>query len=520
MPSPPPGCWRARTSWTSAIRISRATCSLWASTWLQTLPTALFSSPDHRHIWTYRIPSLLGALAASLITALAAGRIFGRGVGVSAGVFLAACLSLGFEARIAKTDAALLAAVAAAQFALMRLYLGREPPRWVAAVFWAAVGAAVLLKGPIVLLVAGVTTAALCLWDRRVGWLKGLRAAWGAPLALLIAAPWYVAIGLQSHGGFYATAINKSMMGKVAAGQQAHGAPFGYHLVGFPLTFWPASLLAVAAIPFAWTHRRDPAVRFLIAWIVPSWIVFEAIKTKLPHYVLPLFPALACLCALALFSPKVSVKPWVRGLGVAFACLWLAASGLLAGLGPTALWIYEQRLDPVAILLAFATLAAVIALAFGLVKRDTRLVTGGVAAASAFTALNLYVVCLPNLSSLWISPRVERLVSQTAPCPAPLLVSTPFHEPSLVFLHGPSRTALAENPAEAAQRLAAAGACGVALIGDKQTPAFLNAAASAGAPLRVLGEVKGRDYADGSKPDLTLYALAPAPAGAVSPAAP
>lgn len=479
--------------------------------WLQTLPTALFSAPDHRAIWTFRIPSLLGALAASLITAFAAARLFGRGVGVSAGVFLAACLSLGFEARIGKTDAALLAAVATAQFALMRIYLRPEPPRWVAAAFWAAVGVGVLLKGPIPLLVCGLTVAALCLWDRRAGWLKGLRAGWGVALALLIAAPWYVAIGLRSHGGFFATAINKSMMGKVGAGQQAHGAPFGYHLVGFPLTFWPASLLAVAAVPYAWTHRREPAVRFLIAWIVPSWIVFEAIKTKLPHYVLPLFPALACLAALALFSPKVSVKSWVRWIGVAFAALWLVASGALTALGPVALWVYEKRVDGLAILLAVAGFAAVIALVVGLTRRDTRLVTGAVAAASLFTALNLYVVSLPNLTALWISPRVERLVAQTAPCPTPPLISTPFHEPSLVFLHGPSRTTLAENPAEAAQRLGAAGACAVALIGEKQQPLFLATARAAHLPLRVLGAVQGRDYADGSKPRLTLYALAPPP---------
>ena len=487
--------------------------------WLQILPTALFSSPDHRAIWTYRIPSLLGALAAALITAFAATRLFGRGVGVSAGVFLAACLSLGFEARIAKTDAALLAAVSVAQFALMRLYLRRDASRWVAAAFWAALGVGILLKGPIVLLVAGLTTAALCLWDRRVGWLEGLRASWGVPLALLIAAPWYVAIGLRSHGAFYGTAIGRSMMGKVAAGQQAHGAPFGYHLVGFPLTFWPASLLAVAAVPFAWRHRREPAVRFLIAWIAPSWIVFEAIKTKLPHYVLPLFPALACLAALALFSPKVSVKPWVRWIGVAFVAVWIVLSGALTALGPAALWIYEKRIDAVAVALTIAALIAVGVLVWGLSKRNPGLVTGAVAAASLFTALNLYVVSLPRLGSLWISPKVERLVAQTAPCPAPPLVTTPFHEPSLVFLHGPTRTTLAENPVEAADRLAASGACGVALIGEKQQPAFLAEAQTTKLPLRVLGEVQGRDYADGSKPHLTLYARA-APAAAQPPGAP
>ena len=37
--------------------------------------------------------------------------------------------------------------------------------------------------------------------------------------------------------------------------------------------------------------------KFLLAWIVPSWIVFELVVTKLPHYVLPLYPAIAILIA-------------------------------------------------------------------------------------------------------------------------------------------------------------------------------------------------------------------------------
>ena len=38
-------------------------------------------------------------------------------------------------------------------------------------------------------------------------------------------------------------------------------------------------------------------MRFLVAWIVPTWIVFELVTTKLPHYVLPLYPAIAILIA-------------------------------------------------------------------------------------------------------------------------------------------------------------------------------------------------------------------------------
>ena len=43
--------------------------------------------------------------------------------------------------------------------------------------------------------------------------------------------------------------------------------------------------------------RREPGAKFLLAWIVPTWILFELIVTKLPHYVLPLYPAIAILMA-------------------------------------------------------------------------------------------------------------------------------------------------------------------------------------------------------------------------------
>src|SRR5205814_981022 len=49
--------------------------------------------------------------------------------------------------------------------------------------------------------------------------------------------------------------------------------------------------------PAVWSARREPGAKFLLAWAVPSWIVFELIVTKLPHYVLPTYPAIAILLA-------------------------------------------------------------------------------------------------------------------------------------------------------------------------------------------------------------------------------
>jgi 4-amino-4-deoxy-L-arabinose transferase-like glycosyltransferase len=477
--------------------------------WLQSIPTALFSAPGHRHIWTYRIPSLLGAAFAVVFAAWMASRVFGRRMGLATGVFLAACLSLGFEARIGKTDASLLAMVVVAQFVLMRAYLGLAPSRRMTAAFWAALGGGVLLKGPIILLVVGLTVLALIAWDRRAAWLKSLRPAWGLPLMLLIAAPWYIAIGMLSHGEFFKIAVGRSLMGKVAAGQQAHGAPFGYHLVGFPLTFWPASLVAVMAIPFAWRERRRPEIRFLLCWIIPSWIVFELVKTKLPHYVLPLFPAIACLTAVALFSPKVAVRPWLRWALFVFAAVWAVLSAALSIAGPAALWIDQHHVDPLAVLLSLCSLASVAALAWCAWRRQAEWAVAAAACATLFTATNVYANALPRLSSFWLSPRIIAVVDTVKPCPDSLLISTPDHEPSLVFLNGPSHTYLADKPGEAADALAKAGACGLAVVGGAQDAAFLTRAAQLHLRTRMVGWLQGRDYSDNRSLKLSFYTAAP-----------
>ena len=44
----------------------------------------------------------------------------------------------------------------------------------------------------------------------------------------------------------------------------------------------------------------DKASKFCLVWLVGYWFVIECVPTKLPHYILPLLPALALLTSLAL----------------------------------------------------------------------------------------------------------------------------------------------------------------------------------------------------------------------------
>src|ERR1700740_2201330 len=129
-------------------------------------------------IWVYRLPSLIGAIGAVLLTYWAALAFVTRRGAVLAALLLASCVLLSAEARLAKTDAMLLLTVVAAMGALARPYLawqrGEEaahPPWSWPIIFWTALAGGVLLKGPLILLFVGLTIAALAFFDPSVAWL-------------------------------------------------------------------------------------------------------------------------------------------------------------------------------------------------------------------------------------------------------------------------------------------------------------------------------------------------------------
>src|SRR5262249_48600413 len=157
------------------------------------------------------------------------------------------------------------------------------------AIFWTALAAGILLKGPLILLFVVLTAATLSAFDRSPRWLLALRPLPGVAWMLLLVLPWFLAIVLKSGDSFFAESIGHDLFAKVGSIQETHGGPPGLYFVLFWGTFFPGAMLAPMAAPAAWRARAEPATRFLLCWLVPSWIVFEAAVTKLPHYVLPVY---------------------------------------------------------------------------------------------------------------------------------------------------------------------------------------------------------------------------------------
>jgi 4-amino-4-deoxy-L-arabinose transferase-like glycosyltransferase len=413
---------------------------------------------------------------------------------------LAACVLVVTEVHLAKTDAALLGATTLCMGLLGRAYLASQRLRWwEAAIFWLALAAGVLLKGPITPMIVGLTAGSLALWDRRAGWLGRLRPGWGVPLMVLAVLPWFAAIGVATHGAFFSDAVGGDLGRKLASGDDAHGAPPGLHLLLLPLLAFPSTAAVLLAMPMAWRRRTEPAVRFMLAWVIPAWLVFEAVPTKLPHYPLPLYPAVFMLAAeavLAAVAAAAGRSPHTRTAWqiVADGVLWLAGGLLVC----SALALPMVLRMP---LWLGAPSAVAVGLVCWLATRRARPLGGLVAMPLLTVALLGWE--LPQAWPLWIAPRVEQ-ARQAAGIAGERLGSVGFHEPSLMLLSGTATMMLPTGDAGA--RAMAAGQVDSLLVSDRDLLAFRSAAAALGLHPSRVATITGFNYSRGRWTTLVLLA--------------
>ncbi|MEA1943193.1 MAG: glycosyltransferase family 39 protein [Pseudomonadota bacterium] len=417
--------------------------------WLQAASVAALSSAEAREIWAYRIPSMFGAILAALACFWGGQRLVGREAAFAGAALLAASVMLGIEGGIAKTDAVMTGATTLALAALAHLRTGGG--RRTALLFWFALGLGTLVKGPVTPMVAGLATLTLLVWEREWRWLKPLFFWPGPLLAACMVLPWLVSIQIATEGNFLREAVGMDMGPKIISAQERHGGWPGYYLLALPLTFFPAILFFIPGLT-----RLIPAVRgridaetarkarFLIAWALPSWLVFELMPTKLPHYVLPTYPALALIAGWG-FAELSNTANWARWTGWALFGL----SGLIAALGASLIFMLFTAPgpgdpDPLRSAMALAAASLFAGLAGATLAAD-RLRKGMlVLVLAVLSGLGWHVMvrgtALPGAEAVRLADRVRAVREMSGEiaglAPEDIVTASSYTEPSLVFSLG------------------------------------------------------------------------------------
>lgn len=448
--------------------------------WVMMLGIRLFGNCE----FAMRIGSTLFGTGTVLLTYHAARMLFTPRVGFWSAAALATCLQFMVIARAAVSDPELVFFCTLSSVLFIAARYRRSPDafpvsaargdsglswsEW--AMCYAAMGLAVLVKGPVGVV---LPTAALGLyllfehadvvmrereqahladhWLRR--WLNWLGAAlapativrtiWAMrPFTALlvvtaIAAPWYVWAGIRTHGEWPRGFLLEHNVGRFSRSFEGHAGTAVYYPVAAAVGMFPWSMFLYQTLrglreKLAGDGPQRRACLFLVANIVVWLGAFSIASTKLPHYIVPAYPAMATLCGAFVagwVSREVeSSRGWLR---VSWGTLVLVGVAVVAGTA-----VALRRFLPGEMHLM---LIGVVPFVGGLVglwayETDRRGLAGGaVVATGAAFCLSILAWAAPQVSVHQNSPHVAAWVRDHATTDAPRLKSYGFFLDSLVY---------------------------------------------------------------------------------------
>jgi len=312
-------------------------------TWMNALTFELFGLGE----WQARLWSGLCGLLGIGLVAYTGRRVFNAWVGTTAALVLASSFWWAGLSHVNVLDMGLSGMMTISLCGvLLAQHSGasnNERRNWMLAC-WAGMALAFLSKGPIGIVLPGAVLVLYTLITREWAIWRRLHLVSGLALFTLIAAPWFVLVALKNpeHPHFFFIHENfERFTSKI------------HHRTGPIYYFIP--ILMVGIVPWLgvlaqslWAGRRDVGTGFrpkimLLTWAIFIFVFFSISSSKLPHYILPIFPALALLIAIFLENAKARSWAIAAGLMAAIAVVGLAFVPQLAKMGtePIEIATYE-----------------------------------------------------------------------------------------------------------------------------------------------------------------------------------
>ncbi len=261
--------------------------------WLVSLAFLVFGFTE----FASRLPAGVLGTGTVMATYVLGTRMFHRRVGLLGGVILASSLEFLLMSRVVVHDIALAFTVTLSLLFFWIAFHDEHRRRASLFGFYVAAGLAVVAKGPLGLVLVGLVVGPWLLIRRQMGFLKHMGLWWGAPVFLAVAAPWYVAV-MRANADFGAYFFIQQNFMNFASAESRHPEAWHFYVPVMLGGFFPWTAFLPVAVINAVRQRakQDPGrLLYLGLWSGMPFLFFSVASSKLPSYVLPLFPALALL---------------------------------------------------------------------------------------------------------------------------------------------------------------------------------------------------------------------------------
>jgi 4-amino-4-deoxy-L-arabinose transferase-like glycosyltransferase len=292
------------------------------------------------HEWTARLWTALTGALGILLAWFAGTRLFDSRTGMFAAVVLGSSLMYVAIGHLNTLDMGLtfflFAALCAFLLAHQDVATDRANALWMH-VAWAAMGAAVLSKGLLGVVLPAATLVLYSIVQRDLMLWRRLHLITGSILFLAVCAPWFVLVSLRNAEFPWFFFVHEHFLRYTTTVHQ-RVEPWYYFI---PLFIAGALPWLVAAMDALWRsvlpepRARFHVRRFLLIWCVFAFVFFSVSGSKLPSYILPLFPALALLTGWRLTSISGKAFAWQVAPMAVIAAGALLALPFVRGSGDT-----------------------------------------------------------------------------------------------------------------------------------------------------------------------------------------
>jgi 4-amino-4-deoxy-L-arabinose transferase-like glycosyltransferase len=278
--------------------------------------------------WSFRFPNALAALLCVLTIFFFASRWLTKRTAIISSLLLITSFGFFALARIVTIDMLLTFLLFASLSCFYEYY--RERRSVFLYLFFVFLALAVLAKGPVAIILLGATILLFLFLEKKLPFVKRLFSFKGLFVFAVIAAPWFVLISLREKEFFYFFFIDQHFLRFLTTKHHRSG-PIYYFL---PVLFgglFPWSVFIPRAVLRFW---RLPEMRLFLLWSLVVFVFFSVSGSKLPPYILPVFPAMAVVLG-TLFErdwrEHIQRKREIIVYAVLFSCIMVG--GVAFGFG-------------------------------------------------------------------------------------------------------------------------------------------------------------------------------------------
>jgi 4-amino-4-deoxy-L-arabinose transferase-like glycosyltransferase len=290
-------------------------------TWMNAITFELFGLGE----WQARLWTGLSALFGIALVAYTGRRVFNERVGFYAPVVLASSLFWAAMGHINTLDMGLAGMMTLSVCGLLlaqRTDANRTEQRNWMLLCWAGMALAVLSKGLIGIVLPGAVLVLYTLFSRDWGIWKRLHLIKGLILFFVITVPWFLLVSMRNPEFAQFFFIHEHFQ-RFTTKIHSRTGPWYYFIPILLLGVLPWLGIFVQSLWGALREDRSGAGNFtslsegrfqprkmLLVWSVFIFVFFSISDSKLPSYILPIFPTLALLIACHLESSSSKALVW------------------------------------------------------------------------------------------------------------------------------------------------------------------------------------------------------------------